>query len=65
MWVAILFVPLLPGSVVQKATLAASLVVISEVLFWVGILLTGQELAHRYRRQLNPCYWWQRATNRR
>jgi hypothetical protein len=64
-WVAILFVPLLSTSVVQKATLAASLVVISEVLFWVGILLTGKELAHRYRRQLNPYYWWQRVTHRR
>ena len=65
MWVAILIVPILPISIAQKATLIGTVVVISEVLFWVGIMLTGKELAHRYRRQLNPYYWWQRFTNRR
>ena len=65
LWVAILAVPLLRLSIAQAATLAASLVVISEVLFWVGILLAGKELAHRWRRQLDPRRWWQRLTHRK
>ena len=34
----------------------ASLVIISEVLFWLGILLAGKQ-AHRYSRQFNPYSW--------
>jgi hypothetical protein len=65
LWAAILAVPILPLSIAYKATTAAILVVISEAAFWVGILLTGKELAHRFRRQLNPYYWWQRITRKR
>ncbi len=65
LWAAILAVPILPLSIGSKATTAAILVVISEAAFWVGILLTGKELAHRLRRQLNPYYWWQRITRKR
>ena len=65
LWAAILAVPILPLSIASKATTATILVIISEVLFWVGILLTGKELAHRCRRQLNPYYWWQQITRKR
>ena len=65
MWAAILAVPILPLPIASKATTAAILVIISEAAFWVGILLTGKELAHRFRRQLNPYYWWQRITRKR
>ena len=64
LWVAILFVPILPLSIAQKAIVTASLVIISEVIFWMGILLAGKE-AYRYRRQFNPYYCWQRVTHRR
>ncbi len=64
MWVAILATPILPGSNAQKAMFAGILVILGEVTFWLGILLTGKELAHRYREKLNPYYWWQKLTNR-
>jgi hypothetical protein len=64
MWVAILATPILPGSTAQKAMFAGILVILGEVTFWLGILLTGKELAHRYREKLNPYYWWQKLTNR-
>lgn len=54
---------ILPVSIAQKATITPSLVIVSEVSFWLGILLTGKELAQRYRRKLSPYYWWQRITN--
>jgi hypothetical protein len=64
LWAAILVIPFLPLSPLQKASIATSLVVISEVSFWVGILLAGKELAHRYRRKLNPYYWFQKSRTR-
>lgn len=64
LWVAVLAVPFLPATVAQKAAITASLIVISEVTFWLGIMLAGKELAQRYRRKLNPYYWWQRIINR-
>ncbi len=65
LWVAILIIPVLPVSIAQKALIATSLIIISEVFFWMGILLAGKEFAHRYRRQLSPTYWWQKIINRR
>jgi hypothetical protein len=64
MWVAILAIPILPGSTAQKAMFAGILVIFGEVTFWLGILLTGKELAHRYREKLNPYYWWQKLTKK-
>jgi hypothetical protein len=63
LWAIVVAVPFLPASIAQKATITASLLIVSEVSFWLGILLTGKELAQRYRRKLNPYYWWQRITN--
>jgi hypothetical protein len=64
MWVAILFVPILPGTIAQKALLTSSLMIISEVTFWLGIMLVGKEVADRYRQKLNPCYWWQKVNRK-
>ena len=72
MWAAVLVVPFLPWAsvppataITQKALLTTSLLIVSEVIFWVGILLLGKELARRYRQKLNPYYWWQKVTQRR
>jgi hypothetical protein len=65
LWAAVLVVPILPLAIAQKAIITTSLVVISEVIFWLGIMGSGKELAHRYRRNLNPYYWWQKVIKRR
>jgi putative effector of murein hydrolase LrgA (UPF0299 family) len=65
MWVVVLAAPILPGSIAQKAVLTGSLVICSEIIFWLGIMLAGKELAHRYRQKLNPYYWWRKVTNRK
>jgi hypothetical protein len=64
LWVFVFVVPFLPATIAQKAIVTASLAIVSEVAFWLGILLAGKELAQRYRRKLNPYYWWQRVTKR-
>jgi hypothetical protein len=65
LWAAVLVVPILPLTIAQKTIITTSLVVISEIFFWLGILGSGKEFAHRYRRNLNPYYWWQKVTKRR
>jgi hypothetical protein len=49
-WVAIpLVVPFLPLSVAQKAASVPVLLVVAEILFWLGVLLVGKEVTQRYR----------------
>ncbi|MCV3216222.1 transporter suffix domain-containing protein [Plectonema radiosum NIES-515] len=49
-WVAIPFVlPFLPLSVAQKAASIPVLLVIAEIMFWLGVLLVGKQAAQRYR----------------
>jgi hypothetical protein len=62
LWAAIFVIPFLPFTLTSKATIITGLVIISEVIFWLGILLAGKELAHRYRRQSNPLNWWRKIT---
>jgi hypothetical protein len=65
LWIAILFAPILPVSIAEKAVIITSLILVSEVMFWLGILLAGKQLAHRYRSQLNPIEWWRKLTRNR
>lgn len=59
-WVAIpLIVPLLSLSLAQKAILVPVLLVVAEILWWLGVLLLGKEVVQRYRRYLNFGYLWQ------
>jgi hypothetical protein len=64
LWAAVLVAPLLPFTITNKALIITSLVITSEVIFWLGILLAGKELAYRYRRQLSPIEWWRTMTRK-
>ncbi|BAZ30959.1 hypothetical protein NIES4074_34270 [Cylindrospermum sp. NIES-4074] len=53
-WLIIaLVIPFLPLSVAQKALLIPVMLVVAELIFWLGVLLVGKELAQKYRRYLN------------
>jgi hypothetical protein len=65
MWGAVLLVPILPLSLAQKSLASTGLILISEAIFWLGILLSGKELAHRYRQNFSPYYWWQKVGKKR
>jgi hypothetical protein len=65
LWGGVLFVPLFPLSLAHKSVVSTGLILISEGIFWLGILLSGKELAHRYRQNLNPYYWWQKVGKKR
>jgi hypothetical protein len=64
LWATVAIIPLLAlGSTQTTIAIAVSLLV-SELLFWLGILLVGKQIAERYRQQLDPRYWLNKLKNR-
>ncbi|MBC7824507.1 MAG: transporter suffix domain-containing protein [Candidatus Parcubacteria bacterium] len=63
-WIAVAALPFLALSIGQKAVLIPILIGSAEVIFWIGILVVGKEVAERYRRWLNPRYLWERIRQR-
>ncbi len=71
-WLIIaVIVPFIPISLAQKAILVPALLVLAEVLFWLGALLVGKEVVQKYRRYLNFRYLnilvkrWKRKNRKR
>ncbi|OBQ35903.1 MAG: hypothetical protein AN485_12545 [Anabaena sp. MDT14b] len=71
-WLIIaVIVPFLPISLPQKAILVPALLILAEVLFWLGALLVGKEVVQKYRRYLNFRYLnilvkrWKRKNRKR
>jgi hypothetical protein len=60
-WFVAIAVPFLALPLAQKATIAAILFGMAEVMFWVGVLIVGKEVADRYRQWLNPRYVWRKV----
>lgn len=54
----IFLVPFMPLSLAVKAMLVPVLVVLTELFWWVGILLVGKAAVNRYKKYLNPCNWF-------
>ncbi len=65
LWGCVLLVPMLALSLAHKGLISTGLILISEAIFWVGILISGKELAHRHRQNLNPYHWWQKVSKKR
>ena len=63
-WLVGFAVPFLALSIAQKSVLIPVLFVSAELIFWIGILIVGKEVAERYRRWLNPRYLWERIRRR-
>jgi hypothetical protein len=63
-WLLLLVLPFLPLSLAERAMLAAGLLVMAEVMFWVGAVLAGQEVVRRFRQKLNPKAVWNRMGDR-
>ncbi|MBD2121990.1 transporter suffix domain-containing protein [Trichocoleus sp. FACHB-262] len=53
-WAAIaLVLPRLPITTTQKTLLIPALLVLAEILFWLGLLIVGKEAAQRYKQFFN------------
>jgi hypothetical protein len=57
LWGAVALVPFLSLGIASATITIAVLLVVSEFLFWLGIMLVGKQLAERYRQKLNPRAW--------
>ena len=58
-WAAIAFVlPWLPITAAQKTLLVPVLLVLAEILFWLGLLIVGKEAAQRYKQFFNIQGLW-------
>lgn len=58
LWAAVVVVPFLPLSGVQKIWAAGALAVAGEVAFWISAVVLGREAVRRYRSLLNPRNWF-------
>jgi hypothetical protein len=63
-WLLLLVLPFLPLSLTERAMLVAGLLVMAEVMFWVGAVLAGQEVIRRFRQTLNPKALWKMMVDR-
>ncbi|MBD2098820.1 transporter suffix domain-containing protein [Trichocoleus sp. FACHB-591] len=58
-WAAIpLVLPQLPITTTQKTLLIPALLVLAEILFWLGLLIVGKEAAQRYKQFFNFKAMW-------
>ena len=63
-WLLLLVLPFLQLSLTEQAIAAAGLLVLAEVMFWVGVVLAGHEVVGRVRQKLNPKALWKRMVGR-
>src|SRR5690625_7529107 len=63
-WIIPIVVPFLSISGGLKASLIGGAVLIAEILFWVGAVLAGKEVATRIRGYVNPKNWRRRKIGR-
>ena len=62
-FLALPLIPFLEMETNIKVTLGTILLVVAEVLFWVGGLLLGKELFTKYKTYLNPKNWFRKKTD--
>lgn len=63
-YLLLLALPFLPLSPAQKSLTAGTFVAVGEVMFWLGALFAGREVALRFREKLSPSVWWRRIRKR-
>ncbi|MGE7758689.1 transporter suffix domain-containing protein [Peribacillus sp. NPDC097895] len=56
-WIIPVIAPFTPFSTAVKAGVITGAIVFAEVMFWVGALLVGKEVAAKYKGYLNPKNW--------
>ena len=56
----IFVVPFLPLSLSQKGIFVTALVIGMEITWWVGAAIIGKQVITKYKKYLNPCYWFSR-----
>jgi hypothetical protein len=58
LWGVVGIVSISSLTISQKAISIPILLLVSEISFWLGVVLVGKTVADRYREQLNPRRLW-------
>ncbi|MFJ7829299.1 transporter suffix domain-containing protein [Peribacillus sp. NPDC097284] len=56
-WLIPVVAPFTPFSTNTKAMIIGGAIIIAEIMFWVGAILVGKEVAARYKSYLHPKNW--------
>ena len=59
LWMAMAVVSFLSIEVAAKAGVVGALLIVGEVAFWLGAILTGKEFVAKYKQRLDPRNWKQ------
>ena len=57
---ATLIIPFIDLPTKIKVAASTTSFILMEVVFWAGGLLVGKELFAKYKKQLNPIYWFKK-----
>lgn len=57
MWLIPIITPFTPLPTKVKAVTITVSIIIAEVMFWIGALLVGKEVAAKFKSYLNPKKW--------
>jgi spore maturation protein SpmA len=58
LWGVVAIVSISSLTISQKAISIPILLLISEIAFWLGVVVVGKTVADRYRKQLDPRRLW-------
>ncbi|MWV42711.1 transporter suffix domain-containing protein [Paenibacillus sp. HJL G12] len=57
LWLVPVITPFTPLSTKIKASIITGSIIIAEIMFWIGALLVGKEVAAKFKSVLNPKNW--------
>lgn len=60
LWLSVVVVPFLVMESTIKVGAVGVLIVVGELAFWLGAILTGKEFIARYKQHLDPRNWKQK-----
>ncbi|GEL05154.1 transporter suffix domain-containing protein [Rummeliibacillus sp. G93] len=64
LWLIPVMTPFFPISTKLKAGIITSVLIIAEIIFWIGALLVGKEAAAKFKSYLNPNTWKKAKRNK-
>lgn len=57
LWLVPIITPFTPIPIKVKAGLIPGSIIVAEIMFWLGALLVGKEVANKFKSYLNPKKW--------
>lgn len=57
LWLIPIITPFTPIPTKVKAGIIPGSIIVAEILFWLGALLVGKEVANKFKGYLNPKKW--------